>query len=654
MLKLKSISTKIHIPLILSLFIGLGIIMVSSFVGLEDIEKDVYAKEANALRIFAEKSIEAKEKIALTNVLNLAQNSSFQDALKIGDKALALKMGEQLVETLKQNSSFKNIKIHLHTADAKSFLRVWKPAKNGDDLSGFRHTVNHVIATKKPLSAIEVGKVGLTFRGLSPVFDENKNYLGSIEFMMSFASNVKEIEETLGSKAIILMDQSKLSIAKGLAENPKVANFVVAQKMENVDQGFFQDLKSIEKNYDLENDYHLGSHYLISHVPIKDFKGQVVGYMVVGEDFGIVDSVVQQAKDSMYTQLMFMLLSDIVILALLTVIVFIAVKRPLNTMIDTTKELASGEADLTKRLSTASGDEIATTNSWINSFIERMQTTLNDVKSTSNKNSIITDEFSTLSNDIMSRVTESAKILDNLNHKGQDIHSAISSSVEFSKNTELTIEATKENLNQTKELLYELVNKVETNAHKELELSDKLTALTQDANQAKDVLNVISDIADQTNLLALNAAIEAARAGEHGRGFAVVADEVRQLAERTQKSLSEINATIGVIVQAIIDTSGEMNHNSENTKELISLSAKAQEFMDESYHKMDESIAAVSETSKVSTEVSYNVEEMISRISEVHKHGEENVVQVKNMEQALTSLKDSSHEMNNKLEHFRT
>ena len=131
------------------------------------------------------------------------------------------------------------------------------------------------------------------------------------------------------------------------------------------------------------------------------------------------------------------------------------------------------------------------------------------------------------------------------------------------------------------------VERIHGVADKEHELSGNLQSLAGNAQETKQILVTIGDIADQTNLLALNAAIEAARAGEHGRGFAVVADEVRKLAERTQKSLAETGATINVLIQSINENSESLNQNMDELISLTEYVSGVDTKMDELLAKMD-------------------------------------------------------------------
>jgi len=149
--------------------------------------------------------------------------------------------------------------------------------------------------------------------------------------------------------------------------------------------------------------------------------------------------------------------------------------------------------------------------------------------------------------------------------------------LEFSDEVLKSLENVSSKINNSVSKMSSLEEQIIQTHDGEISVSDNLKSLTANAEDIKGILNIIADISDKTNLLALNAAIEAARAGEHGRGFAVVADEVRKLAESTQKSLTEINASVNVIVQSISDASSSVEDNATSALELVNISKELQE-----------------------------------------------------------------------------
>jgi methyl-accepting chemotaxis protein len=208
-------------------------------------------------------------------------------------------------------------------------------------------------------------------------------------------------------------------------------------------------------------------------------------------------------------------------------------------------------------------------------------------------------------------------------------------------------------LNTTTQEIKRLVANIQQASEVESHTSDRLQQLSSDANQVKNVLTVISDIADQTNLLALNAAIEAARAGEHGRGFAVVADEVRNLAERTQRSLTEINATINVIVQNIMDASGQMSENYKFIEQMAINSEEVELKISDTEIIIKEASDASQIASEVSKSLSQNTATIIKNIGQIYESSMQNSNDVKNLNTSSDDLLNLSNTLASKLALFK-
>ncbi len=213
----------------------------------------------------------------------------------------------------------------MHDKDVHSFVREWKLQKFGDDLNSFRQTITAVKRTKKPLVAIEIGRVGLVLRGLAPIID-NGSYLGSIEFMQGLNSIISEAASHK-VEGFIVMKSEYLSTAKNLETAPRLnQNFVLASDRNALNQVLFDDLKDSDITQAGKS-----SQYFYTSIPIKGFNEKIVGYAVIAKNLTLVESVIQKAKSALTMQLVLMIFVDMCVLLILTLVVRKYVVNPNGT-----------------------------------------------------------------------------------------------------------------------------------------------------------------------------------------------------------------------------------------------------------------------------------------------------------------------------------
>ena len=589
-----TIGTRIGVGCTLVLMLALGVItptVLGKIDGmLAEAEKDALTRHYQTLI----SKIEGQGRMAETMAMFVSQVPDIQAAMAADDRERLRGMLLPAFEALKKEHAVNQFQFH--TPPATSMFRVHMPNQWGDDLSGFRHTVVRANTERRSVFGLEKGVAGIGIRGVVPVSHAGR-HLGSVDFGMSFGQAFFDaFKRSYG-----------VEVALRTAENNQFKSFASTMGESVLDAG---DMATA-----------LGGDTVIRRMalngrPMTIYAGAVTDY--AGTPIGVVELAMDRSYfvGAMADARNATLAIGAVALGLGMLLAWVisrTITRPLYAAALTMEDIAEGEGDLTRRLDASGRNELARLAAAFNRFTEKIQTLVHDVANATGQLHSASDRMNSITAEtdrgIREQQSETDQVATAINEMAATVQEVARSATHAA---EAATTADRE-ANQGQHVVSDTVQVITALAGEVEQAAGSMQRLEQDSREIGTVLDVIRGIAEQTNLLALNAAIEAARAGEQGRGFAVVADEVRVLAKRTQKSTQEIEAMIERLQQAAKDMAHTMENGRIKAQETVSQAANAGAALD--------SIAkAVSVISDMNVQIASAVEEQSAVAEEINKN----------------------------------
>lgn len=607
MLKNVSIGLRISLAFSLVLVIAIGAMIPVSINTLKSTIANAEDRELQSLFKNVKASIQSESRLAETLSAFVANMPSVQAAMADGDRQLLGSMLVPAFQVMKKNYDVRQFQFH--TPPATSFFRVHKPVKFGDDLSSFRKTVVATNTTRRPVGGIEKGVAGLGVRGMVPVYHAG-DHLGSVEFGMSFGQpffeHFKETYKVDLALHVTSGDAFKL-FASTLGEQTMVSR----DRLQSVYNGQPQSF------YSTHNDKPV----IVFAGVVTDFSDQPIGVLEIVMDRSDYASALTR---STYTNLVV----GIICLALGLLVAWWLARafvRPIKGIVAAMTDIAEGEGDLTRRLESHGRNEISDLADAFNQFAEKVRSLVVDVAGATMQLSTAAQEMSTATDESNNSIAMQRSEIDQVATAMNEMTATVQEVAHNAADAAASARQADEEAGKGKQVVNESIAAINALAGEVERAAEVINGVEADSESIGTVLDVIRGIAEQTNLLALNAAIEAARAGEQGRGFAVVADEVRTLASRTQQSTQEIQQMIERLQTGSRNAVEVMQQGRDRAAESVEQAQRAGE-------SLAEITSAITRINDMNTQIASAAEEQSSVAEEINR----NIVNINDVADRVT------------------
>jgi len=551
-------------------------------------------RELEKLFESAKVEIEAEGRLANALASMIANIDSFSAMVANGERE---QLADALVPVFKvMKKDFYARQFQYHTPPATSFLRLHKPAKFGDDLSSFRKTVVATNNLKENVVGLEKGVAGLGIRGIAPVFSAGE-HIGSVEFGMSFGQpffeKFKE-KYNVDISLYTISDNKFKKFGSTLSGEPILSAAELTSALDNA--------ITTARNYG-DQDFAVYAHR------IDDFNGNAVGVLEIGMDRSHYVAAIDNARNTA------LIIGIGALIVGLMIAGFIArlIGGPLCQAVEAMNEIAQGGGDLTRRLDDDGDNEISRLSAAFNLFAEKVRAMVSQVYGSTTQLASAAEEMSVImvetNRGTQQQQSETSQVVAAMNEMTATVQEVARNATDAAAAASSADIAAAEG----KQVVIGTMSAIENLSSEVNAAASVIGQLEKDSENIGTVLDVIKGIAEQTNLLALNAAIEAARAGEQGRGFAVVADEVRTLASRTQQSTQEIQEMIEKLQVGAQSAVKVMDDSRSKAEDSVAQAATAASSLETITH-------SVSLINDMNTQIATAAEEQSAVAEEINKN----------------------------------